>query len=122
MSNLLKKASIITTPTAYDDGRILSVKPNENIFGSELVTNGDFATDTDWTKTNGWTISGGKANRSGATTNTYIGQDFNVEQGKKYIIKYDRTYISGNEETNLYAYFDNNSSRTTKGIYRSTTQ
>ena len=38
MSNLLKKASIITTPTAYDDGRILSVKPNENMYGSELVT------------------------------------------------------------------------------------
>ena len=42
MSNLLEKASILLTPTAYDDGRILSVKPSI-VLGSELVTNGDFA-------------------------------------------------------------------------------
>ncbi len=58
MSNLLQKASIITTPTAYDTGKILSVKPVET-YGPELVTNGDFATDSDWNKETGWTISGG---------------------------------------------------------------
>ena len=58
MSNLLQKASIITTPTAYDTGKILSVKPVE-YYGPELVTNGDFATDSDWNKETGWTISGG---------------------------------------------------------------
>ena len=30
MSNLLEKASIITTPTAYENGQLLSVKPNVN--------------------------------------------------------------------------------------------
>lgn len=30
--------------------------------GPELVTNGDFATDTNWNKGTGWTISGGTAN------------------------------------------------------------
>ena len=34
--NLLDKASILLTPTAYNDGRMLSVKPNENLYGSEL--------------------------------------------------------------------------------------
>ena len=29
--------------------------------GSELVTNGDFATDSDWTKGTGWSITGGQA-------------------------------------------------------------
>ena len=58
MSNLLEKASILLTPTAYDDGKILSVKPVQSL-GSELVTNGDFATDSDWAKGTGWTISGG---------------------------------------------------------------
>ena len=53
--NLLDKASILLTPTAYNDGRMLSVKPNENLYGSELVTNGDFATDSDWTKGTGTT-------------------------------------------------------------------
>jgi len=31
------------------------------LLGSEEITNGDFATDSDWTKGTGWTISGGKA-------------------------------------------------------------
>ena len=61
MSNLLEKASILLTPTAYDDGKILSVKPVQSL-GSELITNGDFATDSDWIKGTGTTISGGNAN------------------------------------------------------------
>lgn len=64
--NLLDKASILLTPTAYRDGGMLSVKPNENLYGSELVTNGDFATDSNWTKLSNTTISGGKANFSNA--------------------------------------------------------
>ncbi len=40
MSNLLEKASIILTPTAYSDGTLHSVKPLQTL-GSELVTNGD---------------------------------------------------------------------------------
>jgi len=53
MSNLLEKASILLTPTAYDDGKILSVKPEE-VLGNELVTNGDFSNgSTGWTIING---------------------------------------------------------------------
>ncbi len=64
MSNLLEKASIVTTPTAYNNGKILSVKPAPSL-GSELVTNGDFATDSIWNKGTGWSISGGVANCDG---------------------------------------------------------
>jgi hypothetical protein len=39
---LLEKASIITTPTAYSDGVLHSVKPEQTL--SELVTNGGFDT------------------------------------------------------------------------------
>ena len=60
--NLLDKASILLTPTAYRDGGMLSVKPNENLYGSELVTNGDFAVDGNWSKGTGTTISNGSAN------------------------------------------------------------
>ena len=56
--NLLDKANIITTPTAYSEGKLHSVKP-EIVLGPELVTNGDFATDSDWSKGTGWSISGG---------------------------------------------------------------
>jgi hypothetical protein len=65
MSNLLDKASILTTPTAYDNGKILSVKPAPSL-GSELVVNGDFATDSNWTKSANWTIANGKATSTGA--------------------------------------------------------
>ena len=68
MSNLLEKASILLTPTAYDDGKILSVKPIDGtgdfdftrnssatrvnsqgliedmqILSGDLVSNGDFS-------------------------------------------------------------------------------
>ena len=90
--------------------------------GSELVTNGTFNTDSDWTKDTGWTIGSGKATRSGASSNSFIGQDFNVVSGITYILKYDRTYISGGGETNAYSYFDGSTSRVTRGLYTSTTQ
>ena len=60
--------------------------------GSELVQNGDFATDSDWTKGAGITISGGKANSSGTIgaygaliTNTGTA----VEIGKTYLVSYE---------------------------------
>ena len=57
MSNLLQKASIITTPTAYDTGKILSVKPVQ-YYGPELVTNGDFESNVNnWGTDSGATIT-----------------------------------------------------------------
>ena len=78
MSNLLEKASILTTPTAYDNGKILSVKPNTSvgdfdftrnssatrvnaqglvedvqILSSNLVQNGDFSQEGSELVTNG---------------------------------------------------------------------
>ena len=92
--NLLDKASILLTPTAYNDGRMLSVKPNENLYGTEEVTNGDFATDSNWSKGTGWTISGGKANGNNTTGDLY--QENVVESGKKYKVTYTiSNYVSG---------------------------
>ena len=68
MSNLLKDASILLTPTAYENGRMNAIKPYKDLYGPELVTNGDFATDSDWIKLSNTTISGGKANFSNAGT------------------------------------------------------
>ena len=39
MSNLLEKASILTTPTAYDNGKILSVKPNTSVGDFDFTRN-----------------------------------------------------------------------------------
>jgi len=93
MSNLLQKASIITTPTAYDTGKILSVKPVQ-YYGPELVTNGDFATDSDWTKGTGWNISGGKGNGTSASGD--LTQTISIAINKTYRVNYTiSNYSSG---------------------------
>ena len=50
----------VTAP-AQTVGLILD-KSRGLALGPELVVNGSFATDTNWTKGTGWTISGGSAN------------------------------------------------------------
>ena len=93
MSNLLEKASILTTPTAYDNGKILSVKPAPSL-GSELITNGDFSDGT-----NGWNAAGGGSISVSNNQLTLEGNnDFNFyarqavqgfEAGKQYKIEID---------------------------------
>ena len=85
MSNLLEKASIITTPTAYSEGFIHTVKPEEAL-GSELVTNGDFATNTDWLLGSGSSISGGSLNIISAPYNAATRQALSLTSGKTYKI------------------------------------
>jgi hypothetical protein len=90
--SLLKKANIITTPTAYSEGKLHSVKP-EIALGPELVVNGGFDTDSDWTKQSNWTISGGKANSNGSgliyqTSVSYV-------DGKTYMVTFNADITSG---------------------------
>ena len=95
MSNLLDSASIVLTPTAYDNGKMLSVKPSAAL-SAELVTNGDFATDSDWNKQSGWTISGGTANvNSSSAGSTYMRQNATIT-GRVYKITFEVTsFTSG---------------------------
>ena len=117
--SLLQKASIITTPTAYAEDYLYSIKPAYAL-GSELVTNGNFATDSDWGKGSGWTISGGKANRSGESGNTPITQNVPVVNGRKYTFSYTRKYLSGSSgHTNIFVKLDN-VNYSTIGAYIST--
>lgn len=53
------------------------------VLGPELVTNGDFATDTVWDKLTGWAISGGVATHSGGVTGV-IRQTVSITAGKWY--------------------------------------
>jgi hypothetical protein len=67
-------------------------------YGPELVTNGDFASDSDWTKGSGWTISGGAASSasglSGSLISPYSG---NFVEGKVYCLTVDlNVTIGGN--------------------------
>lgn len=56
----------------------------------ELVTNGDFATDSDWTKGSAWTISGGTANFDGST-NSGLSQSKSFIAGKTYKVLFEIT-------------------------------
>ena len=58
--SLLDDVSIVVTPNGYKAGELYAVIPVPTE-GAELVTNGDFVTDSDWFKDTGWTISGGSA-------------------------------------------------------------
>jgi hypothetical protein len=95
MAAINPKPSILLTPTAYDNGSLHSVKPVKT-FGSELVTNGDFATDSDWTKGTGWSISGGKANADATFDN--LGQTgYSFVINKTYKVTYEvKNYVNGN--------------------------
>jgi hypothetical protein len=89
-------ASLIYYPSGYKAGKAYSLKPIPYL-GSEKVVNGDFATDTDWTKETGWTISDGTANYSGGPSNRNIRQNIGITNGKTYKIQYEVTSIASGE-------------------------
>lgn len=62
--------------------------------GSELITNGGFGTDSDWTKGTGWTIAAGVASASSATG--HLTQNISVTNGKLYEVTFTISgYSSG---------------------------
>jgi len=102
--NLLEKASIITTPTAYSDGKLHSVKPVQTL-GNEDVVNGDFATDSNWVKQNGWNISEGAANYNGVSS-VYI-QQANVFTANT---NYKITFTISNNTSGIISFRDGTAS------------
>ena len=66
--------------------------------GSELVTNGSFASDSDWTRGTGWTIDtvNGKAKVDNGTTTELTQSSFPVTNGKTYFVSFQISdYVSG---------------------------
>ena len=102
MSNLLEKASIVTTPTAYDNGKILSVKPSI-VLGSELITNGDFSNGSaGWTLGSGWSIGDNVANAVDAAFNSQLVYSDNVVANTKYKVSFNvSNYVKGNVRVNI---------------------
>ena len=79
-----------------------------------LVTNGDFATDTNWTKATGWTISGGTANSDGTSSSIY---QAGFTTGAFYSVTFTVTSISsGSFRLNMGAGILG-ASRTSAGTY-----
>ena len=106
-------ASLIYYPSGYKASKAYSLKPTDGsgdltftrassatrvneqglietagvISPTELVVNGDFATDTNWTKQAGWSIGGGVATCNGSSGSIY--QTGVVEIGKYYFCQFD---------------------------------
>ena len=88
-------ASLVFLPSggAGKDGKAYSIKPVPE-YGTELVTNGSFDTDTDWVKGTGWTISGGTANCDGSSD--ILRQSDAVPLNTKFYVSIEvSNYVSG---------------------------
>ena len=93
--SLLDDVSIVVTPNGYKAGELYAVIPVPTE-GTEEVTNGDFATDSGWSKGGGATISGGQANIDGdGTSFASITQSNVFTEGKRYKVTADVIITSG---------------------------
>ena len=104
------------------NGSSTSVLVQNQTTTSLTVVNGDFATDSDWTKGTGWTISGGKANVSGTQTGTtYLYQGGilpNPPENIEYIIKYTiSNYSAGEFRINVGGYISSSPYQGANGTY-----
>ena len=89
--NTIDTASSIGTSTEMIQGQFNLTKT-----GEEKVVNGDFATDTDWTKGTGWSIGSGIANFN-TTANGFLSQNGSYVGGKTYKVLIDVvSYTRGN--------------------------
>ena len=129
---LLDKASIVLTPTAYSDGFIHTSVPQYKVLPTELVTNADFDSTSNWTastEVSSFTVSDGIATIQGTADsfNNRISQsNISIEIGKKYEIKikvksndggiwFLRTFDSVNSYLTIG--FDNNTEFNTYTFY-----
>jgi hypothetical protein len=101
-------------PSAYKDGKLYSVRPVEQL-GSELVTNGDFSSASDWTFSGGGVaISGGKLNFTATTREAT--QSISVVNTKTYRVSYEvSNYSAGSVRAEIGSSVG--ISRTANGIY-----
>ena len=86
---------------------------------ADLVTNGGFDADTDWTKETGWTIAGGVAVTTGVTSSNGIYQSMlPVDRvGKIFRVTFTvLNYSAGNVKANVGAY-NGGTSRSANGTY-----
>lgn len=63
--------------------------------GPEIVVNGSFSTDTDWTKGTGWAITGGEAIFSGTQTGDTLEQTYTAQfvVGARYRLRFSVTFV-----------------------------
>jgi len=94
-------------------GAFLSDTDTTNVTGSELITNGDFASNSDWTARGdtGLSISGGQATITLTTTNGEIHQNLPTLSAGTYVFSVERV---GGTETNIYVSLQDATSGTSR--------
>jgi len=99
--SLLDDVSIVVTPNGVKAGTLYGAIPVPTE-GSEEVTNGDFATDSDWDLGSSWDISGGKANYDAVSTGQELRQLMSsIDVGQLVNIVFEVSDIEGGKD----AYF-----------------
>jgi hypothetical protein len=97
--------NLITYPISFSNAYWTksgaTIEGDASTAGSENITNGNFATDSDWTKETGWTISGGNLVGTSVTTGLAY-QSSIVEANKMYKATFDAVVTSGS----ISLYFD----------------
>jgi surface protein len=80
--------------TAWDDAAKLH---SYYTYGSELVTNGDFATDSDWigVGSNGWSIDTSEQTLNFTDVSSYVYQGISTQQNRTYKVVVDVDLTSG---------------------------
>jgi len=115
---ILEKASILITPTSYSDGVLHAAKPTNGL-GVEEVVNGDFETDSDWTKGTNITINEVSAIFSSTPSGNSLTQSNFLTIGKTYIFVFS---VSNFSEGSVKIRFPFNSSNliASNGTYTET--
>lgn len=86
--------------------------------GSELVTNGGFATDTDWTKGTNWTIAGGVAIATAIPATSFITQNISTTAGNTYKVVFTISgYVAGSVSWGMYDTGQVGTPRSANGTY-----
>lgn len=117
-STMYQERTGITPVTAVGQSvGFLGDKSQGFALGPDQVVNGDFATDSDWTKGTGWTISGGVAAHTGGFGILSPAVAVDWVDGRLYEITYDAVINSGSLSVRLGATFSP-TARTATGTYR----
>ena len=113
MATVYDKSSLFLAPSGVNDGTVFVQKPVP-MYGPEVVTNGDFATDSDWTKQASWSISGGVATYDKLSSGQELRQLMSdIAVGKTIEVKFDILNI----EATKRAYFKLDCSGTPESIF-----
>jgi len=112
--------SIAMIPSGYKDGKVYSVLPSENLYGSELITNGDFdGNASGWNLQVGWAYNGNKVSKS-LNNSSYLLQTSTLTIGKKYKVTFTISdYVSGEIGLNS-VFWGTNNLYSTNGTYEVT--